>query len=144
MTQQTDCVFCKIVKGEIPCYKIYEDKDFLAFLDIAPFTEGHTLVIPKKHYRWVWDLPAARLPAGQDRQVSPNFDQYLKVVHKIVKHYQKAFGDDFVGSIIWGMIVAHAHFQILPHPHHINLDWRRDKLTEDKAKELIEKLKLIS
>ncbi|PJE69080.1 HIT family protein, partial [Candidatus Shapirobacteria bacterium CG10_big_fil_rev_8_21_14_0_10_38_14] len=39
-----DCIFCKIVKGEIPCHKVYEDDDFLAFLDIAPFVEGHTLI----------------------------------------------------------------------------------------------------
>ena len=45
-----DCVFCKIIKGEIPCTKVYEDNDTLAFLDIAPVNIGHTLVIPKKHF----------------------------------------------------------------------------------------------
>jgi len=51
------CLFCKIVKGEIPCHKIYEDKDFLAFLDVNPKREGHTLIIPKKHYQDVFDIP---------------------------------------------------------------------------------------
>ena len=45
-----DCIFCKIIKGEIPCYKVYEDDDVLAFLDISQTTKGHTLVIPKKHF----------------------------------------------------------------------------------------------
>ena len=52
----TDCIFCKIVNRELPCYKIYEDESFLVFLDIFPYVEGHVLVIPKKHYRWVWDV----------------------------------------------------------------------------------------
>ena len=52
-----DCVFCQIAAGKIPCFKIYEEEGFLAFLDINPWVEGHTLVIPKKHYRWVWDMP---------------------------------------------------------------------------------------
>jgi len=45
-----DCIFCKIARGEIPCYKVYEDDDVLAFLDLSQTTKGHTLVIPKKHY----------------------------------------------------------------------------------------------
>ena len=45
-----NCIFCKIIKGEIPCYKVYEDADVLAFLDISPVTKGHTLVIPKEHF----------------------------------------------------------------------------------------------
>lgn len=45
-----DCIFCKIASGEIPCHKVYEDEDVLAFLDISQVTKGHTLVIPKKHY----------------------------------------------------------------------------------------------
>ncbi|MEI7463544.1 MAG: HIT domain-containing protein, partial [Candidatus Taylorbacteria bacterium] len=51
------CIFCKIINKEIPANIIYEDADFLAFLDIRPLSPGHMLVIPKKHYRWVWDVP---------------------------------------------------------------------------------------
>ena len=50
------CIFCKIAKGEIPCYKIYEDNDFLAFLDLSQATKGHTLIIPKKHYDNIFSL----------------------------------------------------------------------------------------
>lgn len=123
-----DCVFCKIVKGELPCYKIYEDKDFLAFLDVGPFTDGHTLLIPKKHYRWVWDYP--------------EIGQYFSTAYKIINRYRKVLKDDFVASVVWGQLVEHAHIQILPRPHHLALNWKRDKLTEKKAKQLISKLAL--
>lgn len=52
-----DCVFCKIAEKEISCFEVYEDEKFLAFLDINPRNPGHTLVIPKEHFRWVWDVP---------------------------------------------------------------------------------------
>lgn len=121
-----DCVFCQIVKGKIPCWKIYEDNQFLAFLDIAPFTEGHTQVIPKKHYRWVWEVP--------------NIGEYFSVVQKIVNHYRKVSREDWISSIVWGQLVSHAHIQVLPWPRHLDLDWKRDKLTEAKAKQLLKKL----
>ncbi|KKT79078.1 MAG: Histidine triad (HIT) protein, partial [Parcubacteria group bacterium GW2011_GWF2_44_8b] len=54
-----ECIFCKIVKGEIASCKVYEDENFLAFLDINPQSPGHTQVITKIHYRWVWDVPNA-------------------------------------------------------------------------------------
>ncbi len=53
----TDCIFCKIVNGEIPSEKVYEDEGVFAFLDIKPFTNGHTLIIPKKHYDNIFDIP---------------------------------------------------------------------------------------
>ena len=51
-----DCIFCKILKGEIPCNKIYEDKDIFAFLDVNPVNKGHTLLIPKKHFENIYVL----------------------------------------------------------------------------------------
>ena len=56
-----DCVFCKIIKGEIPSTKLYEDNDILAFLDIMPANKGHTLVIPKKHHETLTDIPIDEL-----------------------------------------------------------------------------------
>ncbi len=102
-----DCIFCKIVSGEIPATKIYEDENFLAFLDIHPQAPGHAQVIPKKHYRWVWDLPAGR-------QVSPNVGEYFEVVRKIAKAQQKAFGTEWVLSKIIGDEVEHAHIWVFP------------------------------
>ena len=53
-----DCVFCKIIRGEIPCSKLYEDDQILAFLDIAPFNNGHALIVPKDHHHSITTLPA--------------------------------------------------------------------------------------
>jgi len=95
-----DCVFCKIIKGEIPSYKVYEDEHFFAFLDINPVGPGHTQVIPKKHYRWVWDVE--------------NAGDYFEVVKKIALAQKKAFGADFVRSQIYGEEVPHAHIWVWP------------------------------
>ena len=54
-----DCIFCKIVRGEIPCYKVYEDDEVLAFLDISQTTKGHTLVIPKEHFQNMLYCPSS-------------------------------------------------------------------------------------
>ena len=95
-----DCIFCKIVKGEIPSHKVYEDENFLAFLDINPQSPGHTQVIPKKHYRWVWDVPNAGV--------------YFEVVKKIALAQKKAFDTDFILSKIVGDEVEHAHIWVFP------------------------------
>lgn len=95
-----NCIFCKIVNKEIPCYKVYEDDNFLAFLDINPLAPGHVQVIPKSHYRWVWDVP--------------NTGEYFEVVRKIAKAQKKAFDVDIVRSQIYGEEVPHAHVWIWP------------------------------
>ena len=102
-----NCIFCKIVKGEIPSYKVYEDDNFLAFLDINPQSPGHTQVISKNHYKWVWDLPAQ---AG----VPGNIGEYFLVVQKIAKAQQKAFETEWILSKIIGDEVAHAHIWVYP------------------------------
>lgn len=94
-----DCIFCKIVKGEVPSNKVYEDEDFLAFLDIAPRVIGHTLVIPKDHYRWVYNVP--------------NFDKYWLAVLRITKAMQNALKPKYVSYFTYGAI-PHAHIHILP------------------------------
>ena len=99
-TVGTSCIFCKIVAGEIPVTKVYEDENFLAFLDIRPQSPGHTQVIPKKHYRWVWDVP--------------NNGEYFEVVTKIAKAEQKAFETDWILSKIVGDEVEHAHIWVFP------------------------------
>jgi histidine triad (HIT) family protein len=120
-----NCIFCKIVKGEVPSYKVYEDDNFLAFLDINPESPGHTLVIPKEHHRWVWDLPAGR-------QVSPNIGEYFEVVRKVAKAQQKAFDTELIHSKIEGMDVHHAHIWIYP-----NADVSGDKFDFEKNSEII-------
>lgn len=98
----TGCVFCKIVKREIPAEIVYEDEEFLAFLDIHPQSPGHTQVIPKTHYRWVWEVP--------------NIGDYFAVVGKIARAQQKAFGEKMVWSKVMGDEVEHAHIWVFPHP----------------------------
>jgi histidine triad (HIT) family protein len=94
------CIFCKIVRGEIPAHKVYEDENFLAFLDIHPQSPGHAQVIPKRHYRWVWDVP--------------NVGAYFELVRSIAKAQQKAFGIDWILSKTVGDEVSHAHIWVFP------------------------------
>jgi histidine triad (HIT) family protein len=100
MTKQEDCIFCKIVSGDIPAHKVYEDENYVAFLDINPTSPGHVQVIPKDHYRWVWDVP--------------NTEEYFKVAKKIALAQRKAFDTDFVLSKIMGDEVEHAHIWVFP------------------------------
>lgn len=95
-----DCIFCKIVAREIPAHIVYEDDDFLAFLDIHPQSPGHTQVIPKKHYRWVWD--------------HENAGAYFEVAKKVALAQRKAFDTDFILSKIIGDEVPHAHIWVFP------------------------------
>lgn len=95
-----NCVFCKIVRGEIPSHKVYEDDIFLAFLDIHPHAPGHVQVIPKTHYRWVWDVP--------------HVGAYFEVARKIAKAQQRAFGTEWIISRIVGDEVPHAHVWVFP------------------------------
>ncbi len=95
-----NCIFCKIVAGEIPSYKVYEDDHFLAFLDIHPQSPGHVQVIPKTHYRFVWQVP--------------NAGDYFEVVKKVALAQQRAFDTDWILSKIVGDEVPHAHIWVFP------------------------------
>jgi histidine triad (HIT) family protein len=130
-----ECIFCQIAKGKMPCYKIYEDKNYLAFLDIFPLTKGHTLVIPKKHYRWVWSVK----PIGS----------YFEVCQKIAKHFQKVVGNNLVVSMIAGNEVPHAHIHLFPTIDNKRINniilstfTKKEKFNNNEAEELVEKLKL--
>lgn len=97
------CIFCKIVRKEIPAEIVFENDEFLAFLDIRPLALGHTLVIPKAHYRWVWDVP--------------NIGAYFEVVRKIALALQKAFGSiEEIHARIVGEEVPHAHIWLYAAP----------------------------
>ena len=94
------CIFCKIVDKEVPASIVYEDDKFLAFLDINPLAPGHVQVIPKEHYRWVWDIE--------------NIGEYFEVVKKIALAQKKAFNAEIVRSQIYGEEVTHAHIWLWP------------------------------
>jgi histidine triad (HIT) family protein len=97
---RASCIFCKIVRGEVPAAKVYEDDAFLAFLDIHPQSPGHAQVIPKTHYRWIWDIP--------------NIGEYFEVVRKVARAEQKAFDTDWILSKSVGDEVSHAHIWVFP------------------------------
>ncbi len=128
----SDCIFCKIIAGEIPSYKVYEDENFLAFLDVRPLNQGHTLVIPKKHYRWVWDCL--------------NIGEYYEVVGKIARAIKRAFNTEQVVSLVVGEAVPHAHVWLIPrfendgHGGIIKFD-NVKKLSEEEMKEAAKKIK---
>lgn len=95
-----NCIFCKIVNGDIPAYKVYEDDKYLAFLDINPQSPGHTQVIPKEHIRWVWD--------------TENTGEYFELAKRIALAQRKAFNTDFILSKVIGDEVPHAHIWVFP------------------------------
>lgn len=102
-----DCIFCKIVNGKIPAFTIAENDDFIAFLDLSQFVEGHTLVIPKKHHHLIFDVP--------------NIGEYFEFVQKVGNHF-RALGYKYVDTISMGRQVPHAHFHLIPHNNGGN-DW---------------------
>ena len=124
------CIFCKILKGEIPCYKVYEDHNCFAFLDINPFVKGHVLVIPKNHYKWLWDLP--------DEDYIP----LMKNVKLIANKLKLAFNIDWVEEVVAGIGVDHAHVHLLPRRPDDGLPEVPSKPLEPKlSKEEMEEIK---
>jgi histidine triad (HIT) family protein len=124
-----DCIFCKIVKGEIPSYKVYEDDNFTAFLDINPLNQGHVQVVPKKHYRWTWDVP--------------NFGEYWEVAKKVAKGQIDGLGAKMVEFLTHGTDVSHAHIWVVPiyeNEVFINSS-NRKKFDERAMSETAEKIK---
>ena len=103
----SDCIFCKIVKGEIPCSKVFENGDVLAFLDIAPLAEGHTLVIPKAHYDTMDQVPP---------EVSAKVAEVFPLVSKAICSAtgKKAFNIFQNNGRPAGQLVDHVHYHIVP------------------------------
>ena len=95
-----DCIFCQIANHQLPAQIIYEDSSYLAFLDIHPESEGHTLVIPKNHYRWVWDIP--------------DVGSYFETTRKIALQLKNKYKTEAVRSFINGEQIAHAHIHLIP------------------------------
>jgi histidine triad (HIT) family protein len=103
----TDCVFCKIIAGALPCVKVYEDDDVLAFMDIGPVAKGHTLVVPKQHVDPITHTPPATL------------QKLIVVVQKIAQAQIKAFKADGINVAQAngrpaGQMVPHIHFHVIP------------------------------
>jgi histidine triad (HIT) family protein len=128
----TDCIFCKIIKGEIPCAKVYEDKNFFAFLDINPLNPGHTLLIPKKHVQFVNDYEP--------------FGEYWETARKLSNAIKKALKPVLVSYVVYGRGVPHAHIHLIPkfkndaHPLGPNPE-KTMKLSDEELKKTAEKIR---
>lgn len=99
-----DSIFTRIIKGEIPCYKVYEDDNTLAFLDIHPIQPGQVLVVPKKQVPFIWDME------------SPDYRALMDTVQKIGQRLRRVFSDkQRVAVIVEGLDVDnHAHIKVFP------------------------------
>lgn len=102
-----DCVFCKIVAGQIPCERVYEDNRTIAFMDIGPVVKGHTLVVPKEHYDPITETPDEVLR------------ELIVVVRKVARALVKGLGADGLNvsqanGKVAGQEVPHIHFHVIP------------------------------
>ena len=125
-----DCIFCKIVAGEIPSSKIYEDEKILGFLDINPAKKGHCLVLPKEHYENIFDV--------SDDVLS----ETVAVVKKVALAVQKETASDGVNILqnnnrAAGQLVPHIHFHIIPRFENdeVNFSYRGEKYLEGEIEE---------
>jgi len=132
-----NCIFCKIIAGQIPSCKIYEDDDTLAFMDIGPIVKGHLLVVPKAHYAHLLETPAAILA------------KLIVIVQKIAGAQKKALRADGINIVqsngrAAGQVVDHIHFHVIPRfasdGHHWN--WNPQKYEDNnEMQKLGEKIK---
>jgi histidine triad (HIT) family protein len=102
-----DCVFCRIVKGEIPCSKLMEDEHSLAFMDIGPINPGHALLIPKKHYERLTDMPGALVA-----EVTAHLPRLARAV--VAATNAEGFNIFQTNGACSGQVVPHVHFHVIP------------------------------
>jgi len=122
----SDCIFCKIVAGEIPCSKIGENDDFLCFLDIKPINEGHALIVPKRHFTDLMDFPA-ELDNGY-------FSFVQEMAAKIVKAVKAdGFNLGMNNGEAAGQVVMHQHTHIIPRFSDDGLgSWPSKEMTQEQ------------
>ena len=124
-------IFTRIVNGEIPCYKIAEDDNYLAFLDINPLQEGHTLVIPKKEVDFIFDM---------DEQLHAGLWKFARIIGNAIG---KVVPCKRVGITVIGLEVPHAHIHLIPLKTLYDMDFRKPKLsfTPEEFLTIAEKIK---
>ena len=132
-----DCIFCKIIKGEIPSYKVFEDGEVLAFLDVTPASKGHTLIIPKEHYENIFDIPGALL------------EKISTVAKDLAVKYEDRLGADGFNLIQSSkehaqQEVMHFHMHLLPRYEGDKLDLWITKKQNPIEDDLEETCKLLS
>ncbi len=125
-------VFSKIISGEIPAYKIAEDDQFLAFLDISPLAKGHTLVITKDEYDYVFDI--------EDDVIG----EYMLFTKKVAKAIKAAIPCIKVGMSVVGLEVPHAHIHLIPINSVSEMNFSKEKLkyADDEMAEIAKKIRV--
>ncbi len=130
------CIFCKIIKGDIPCTKVYEDENVISFLDIAPANKGHSLVVPKEHYDTLIEAPEEII----------NYS--LKVAKKVARAMSSSLANEGFNVLInnnkvAGQLVPHVHIHIIPRfkGDGIRLNWSPKKYKDKEIGEFAEKIK---
>jgi len=123
-------IFSKIINGEVPSYKIAENEQFFAFLDIYPLREGHVLVVPKLEVDKIFDLPDAYI------------SQMLVFAQPIAKAIEKAFRCDRCGITVIGLEVPHAHMHLIPinTANDLNFNQSKIKLSDERLKDCQQKI----
>jgi histidine triad (HIT) family protein len=119
-----DSIFTKIIKGEIPCYKIAEDDRFIAFLDVFPIKKGHTLVVPKAQIDYLFDLDDSLL------------SDLMVFAKKVAQKMERAIPCERIGVAVIGLEVPHAHIHLVPLDTVGDIDFGQPKLqlsTEEMA-----------
>ncbi len=109
-------IFSRIIAGEIPCYKVAEDADNFAFLDINPVAEGHVLVIPKKEVDYIFDLDEA------------DYESLQRFARRVAIGLKKAIPCRKIGVAVLGLEVPHAHIHLIPMQTEADMDFRKEKL----------------
>ena len=131
-----DCIFCKIASGKIPSARVYEDDDVIAFMDIGPISDGHTLVVPKFHCEWLHECPPEIL------------GKLSGCLSRIAGAVQEAMGSEGYNVLCnngraAGQLVAHVHFHVIPRNSGdgVMAKWPSYKYPEGKAEQLAEKIR---
>ena len=123
-------IFSRIIAGEIPSYKVAEDENYYAFLDINPLTKGHTLVVPKQEVDYIFDLDDRTL-AGM-----------MVFAKQVAARIKREIACARVAVVVLGMEVPHAHIHLIPILSENDVDFHREKLrlTPEEFREIAEKL----
>lgn len=125
-------IFSRIVAGEIPCYKVAENEDYFAFLDINPLAEGHTLVIPKREEDYIFDL-------GDDELAG-----LMKFAKQVAISLKAKLECKRVAIVVLGMEVPHAHVHLIPMNSEADVDFHKPKLelSQERFAEIANTIKI--
>lgn len=137
--KQDNCIFCKLANGDIPTNTIFEDEDFRVFLDAAPATKGHALVVPKHHYADIYEMEPELLGKA------------AKVAQKVIKHTTKVLGCEGYNLVqnngeVAGQTVFHYHLHLIPRYENMDntnlISWAPGEASSEESKALCKSLKV--